>query len=343
MQSYMGLDSTDFHDLFDSEARRFRNFFANGDSTKTSFNTLMSLDGAILEEGYSGKPRGYNPGFFSGQSPSPLVEIMKDNGYETTSIFNDAYFGYPKGPCIDNYMVQSVERGVCARLDDDVQRLAFWRYCRLSQPHIEQCPRVDDALWRWGPWAYCKVFGFLARGVAIPRGNYLVRQLTSLGGDNPQFVIAHLFMPGHASKDRAMDRDREEAFVEQYRRQSNKAAGYMRQIIDHVENNDPGSILFVFGDHGAYFVGGVSFEEAPKLFVHHRYAILGGIYPPDRCEKYLDEAEGKGYMTTLDAVHAILECLSGGQSALVVPKEHELRVLTPHDTYLLDPGEFLYE
>ena len=51
----------------------------------------------------------------------------------------------------------------------------------------------------------------------------------------------------------------------------------------------------------------------------------------------------KGYMTTLDAVHAILNCLSGGQSAFVVPREHKLRVLTAHDTYLLDPKEFLYE
>ena len=343
MQNYMGIETTDLHELFDSEMRRFRNFFANGDSTKASFNTLMSLDGAIMEEGYKERLGGYNPGFFSGQSPSPLVEIMKHNGYETTSIFNDAYFGYPKGQYVDSYMVQSVERGVCARLDDNVQRLAFWRYCRLSQPHIEQCPRVDDAPWRWGPWAYCRVFGFLARGVAIPRGDYLVRQLTGIDGDKPQFVIAHLFMPGHASKDKAMDRRQEEAFVEQYRRQSNKAAVYLRQIIDHVRSNDPEAIMLIFGDHGAYFVGGISFEEAPKLFVQHRFAILGGVYPPDRCEKYIDEAEGKGYMTTLDAVHAILKCLAGGQSAFVVPREHKLRVLTAHDTYLLDPKEFLYE
>ena len=96
MQNYMGIETTDLHELFDSEMRRFRNFFANGDSTKASFNILMSLDGAIMEEGYKERLGGYNPGFFSGQSPSPLVEIMKHNGYETTSIFNDAYFGYPK-------------------------------------------------------------------------------------------------------------------------------------------------------------------------------------------------------------------------------------------------------
>ena len=342
MQNYLGIESTDVHELFDSEARRFRNFFANADSTKAFFNTLLSLDEAVLERA-TREDEVAIPDSSPANRQAPLVEIMKDNGYETTSIFNDAYFGYPKGPYIDNYMVQSVERGVCPRLDDNVQRLAFWRYCRLSQPHIEQCPRVDNALWRWGPWAYCKAFGFLARGVAIPRGDYLVRQLAGLDGDKPQFVIAHLFMPGHASKDTTMPRDRAEAFVRQYRRQADKAAIYMRRIIDHVRSSDPEAILFIFGDHGTYFSGGISFEEAPNLFVHHRFAVLGGVYPRDRCAKYLDEVEGQGYMATLDAVHAILNCLSGGQSAFVVPREHKLRVLTAHDTYLLDPKEFLYE
>ena len=51
------------------------------------------------------------------------------------------------------------------------------------------------------------------------------------------------------------------------------------------------------------------------------------------------EAEGRGYMTTLDAAHAILKCLSGGQSALVEPRNHQLRIGDAQ----VDPKEFLYE
>ena len=43
-----------------------------------------------------------------------------------------------------------------------------------------------------------------------------------------------------------------EAFAEGYQRGANRAAIYMRQIIDHVKNNDPEAILFMFGDHGAF-------------------------------------------------------------------------------------------
>ena len=118
----------------------------------------------------------------------------------------------------------------------------------------------------------------------------------------------------------------------------------MRQIIDHVKNNDPEAILFVFGDHGVFHsLRPPTFEDDPRLFMLGRYAIMGGVYPPDRCAEFLDGAEAQGSMTTLDAVHAILKCLSGGQSALAEPVEHKLRVWTDDDTFRLDPKEFLYE
>ena len=50
MQKYMGIESTDVHDLFDAEARRFRNLFTNAFPTKNSFNTLLSLDANVFME-----------------------------------------------------------------------------------------------------------------------------------------------------------------------------------------------------------------------------------------------------------------------------------------------------
>ena len=48
MQRYMGIESTDAHDLFDSEVRRFRNLFTNAFPTKNSFNMLLSLDDRVF-------------------------------------------------------------------------------------------------------------------------------------------------------------------------------------------------------------------------------------------------------------------------------------------------------
>ena len=66
---------------------------------------------------------------------------------------------------------------------------------------------------------------------------------------------------------------------------------------------------------------GMGIDEDPTFVnLQDRFAVLGGVFPRDRCGQYFDEAEAKGYMTTLDAVHSILSCLSGGQDALLEPR-----------------------
>ena len=305
MQKYIGVETTDFHMLFDKEARRFQNLFANSVLTYHSINTLLALDQDIFFEGRS-------PNYFAGHALSPLIWTMRENGYETTSIFNSTSLGHPKGPHIDNYVINIERGGLCTLLDEDIRKWAFWGYCRIMEVN-----------WRQGDSVY--------------KGDFLVGELTNLDTDTPQFVIAHLYLPGHTPKIFSYDnRDDREEFTRQYPDRSNKAAIYLGQIFDHIESNDPSAILFVFGDHGMWVSKGAEIQDDPTFFLHDRFGVLGGVYPPDRCADYFDEAEGKGYMTILDAVHAILSCLSGGQSALVgtrhdrfsgsgVPREHDYR------------------
>ena len=312
LQKYVGVESTDFHSLFEKEMRRFSNLFATSVSTRYSFNTLLALSQDIfLAES--------RPDYFSGQDLSPLVSIMKENGYETTSIYNDFFFGHTKGPYIDNYVTNNEVGTVCALLDESVGKWAFWGYCRIT-----------SAIW--------------ARAEVTPPGDFLVRELTSVDRDRPQFVIAHIYLPGHTAKSfryhNLKDRER---FAESYVKRSNQATSYLREIIDHVRDNDPSAILFVFGDHGMFLSTGMQVNEDPTFVIQDRFAVLGGVFPRDRCGQYFDEAEAKSYMTTLDSVHSILGCLSGGQSALLEPRldrffgegfeeEHDYR----YEEYLYD-------
>ena len=312
MQKYIGVETSEFHMLFDREARRFRNLFANSVSTTNSINTLMALDQDIFLAGR-------RPSYFAGHDLSPLIWIMRENGYKTTSIFNSTFFGHTKGPHIDNYVINIERGGLCTLLDENIREWAFWGYCRVMEVN-----------WR--------------QGDSIYKGDFLVRKLTNLDTGAPQFVIAHLYLPGHTPKIFSYDNtDDVEEFAGQYPDRSNRAAIYLRQIFDHIESNDPTAILFVFGDHGMWLSRGAAIEDDSTFFLQDRFGILGGVYPPDRCAEYFDEVEGKGYMTILDAVHAILSCLSRGQSALAgtrhdrfsgsgVPREHD---------YLYE--DFLYE
>ena len=52
MGKHMGIGTTDFHRLMESEMRRFRNLFANAVPTKHSLNTMMALDQDIYLEAH---------------------------------------------------------------------------------------------------------------------------------------------------------------------------------------------------------------------------------------------------------------------------------------------------
>ena len=84
-----------------------------------------------------------------------------------------------------------------------------------------------------------------------------------------------------------------------------------------------------------------------EFLVQDHYGVLGGVYPPGVCKKWFDQAqERRTYLTLLDAVHAVIECLTGGESALhVSPKDHPVGAwagVVP-DGWSRTYAEFLYE
>ncbi len=311
MQKHMGIETTDFHRVMEEEMRRFRNLFANSVPTTSFYRTLMALDLDIFAE--HREATGSSPDYFSGHDLSPLVWILRENGYETTSIYDNTFFGYRQGRGIDNYIINR-KGTACPVLDPAIRSWVFWGYC---------WNRVDQA--------------------GLPKGDFLLRELTAVNSSKPYFVIAHLGMPGHSPKIFDYDnKDDRERFLERFEKDFNRAAVYLEQIVEHVKANDPNAILFVYGDHGAWLSRGRDIEEDPQFFLQDRFATLGGVYPPHRCTAEFDEAESKGYITSLDVVHAILECLSRGESPLLKPRNDRFwgRVPGDHDYQYKD---FLYE
>ena len=310
MAKHMGIGTTDFHRVVDTEIRRFRNLFANSVPTTHSLNTIMALDQDIYLEEY-GNTRW--PSYFAGHDLSPLIWLLGQNGYRTTSIYESTFFGHAKGPHIHNYAVND-NSALCSLLDEGIRPLAFGGYC-----------------WNW-QWE------------GLTAADHLVRRLSSVDRSNPQFVMAHLNLPGHTPKmfdyHRRKDRER---FVSVFEERFNRAAIVLEQIIEHLRTNDPDSILFVFGDHGAWLSRGLEVEDDPEFFLQDRFGILGGVYPRNRCASQLDEAERKGYMTSLDVVHATIQCLSDGQSPLIEPRRDRFWTNDFPDHHSYEYKEFLYE
>ncbi len=309
LRKHLGLDNSRFHDLFEANFRRFPNFFSDDAHTAASLNMILALDKEMFFE--SGAE--YWGNLFSGVQPSPLLGILRNNGYETHSYYHSVYLGKYKGPHIDHYINHS-KASVCGLLDAAIQPIAFWGYCAFP----------EEAGWR----SLAEYFESLT------------------ANERPQFLMAHIEVPGHTAggfwHDDQAQRNTE---IRRYaRRLDGDATRYLEAILEHLKNNDPAAILYVYGDHGPQLSKGMSFEDNPTFVVQDRLGVLGGVYPPGACATYFDETLSKGYMTTLEGVHAILRCLSGGESALRTPRElairahhHVLRGMT------LSYKEFLYE
>ena len=323
LNKHLQLETTDFHDLFEERFRRFPNLFVDAVATKHSLYTILSLDPAVyISQRAALKVREDDDGppLFSGQSPSPLFGLLRNNGYEITTIYASTYFGNKKGPYVDNY-ITIYERTVCGLLDPKIRALSFWGYCS----------RIDLEGRRWDDLS--------AHRTAAP-----VLKVDVRGG--PQFVMAHLNYPGHVKKRsyRHGDASAFSAYQARYLESSNFAARQLDAIVRHLEENDPGAMLLVYGDHGTLASQGVKFADNPTFVVQANYGVLGGVYPREACAAWFDEVEAtQNYMTVLDAVHALLRCLSGGESALAKPRNRTIFSGSAKGQDLLGFDEYLYE
>ena len=321
LNKHLQLETTDFHDLFEERFRRFPNLFVDAIATKNSLYTVLSLDPSVYASQRAALP---DPFLFSGQNPSPLFGILRNNGYEITTIYGNTYFGNKKGPYVDNY-IRTDEHTVCRFLDPEVRALSFWGYCS----RIAREKRREKRTWN---------------DLSMDRTAAPVLKVDVSGG--PQFVMAQLTSPGHVRKYsyRHDDASKFSAYQARYLERSNYAARQLDAIVRHLEENDPGAILLVYGDHGTMASQGVKFADNPTFVVQTHYGVLGGVYPRDACATWFDEAEAaQNHMTVLDAVHALLRCLSGGESALAKPRNRTI-FFGPaggQDTSIFD--EHLYE
>jgi len=324
LQEYMGIETTDLLDLLNEEFRGFPNMFTDSIFTRHSLNTLLSLD----PEFYWSKRLevGGDPQYPTGHSPNPLFDILEDQGYETAFIFPSGYFGVAKGAHLDN-LVLGQTRAVCDFLDPSIAKAAFWGYCNLPLENYSSDGWVGDR------------HGYQAQVDAI------FDRSTESG---PQFVLTNFLLPLHT--DRHFDNDNSahlDDYRDQYLSNSRQAAGLLAQLLEQLDAHDPDGILFVFGDHGMNLTNTMTFDDDPEFVVKDRYGIFGGIYPRDACEPWFDETLSQhSYLTTLDAVHTILRCLSGGEEVLVEPRSRLIRNgygSFPNDDVERSFAEYLYE
>lgn len=310
LKKHLQLETTAYHEVLDVHFRPFVNFFADRPLTKSSLNSLLALDLEHFSEAARNDIEHY---FFPGLAPSPLLELFKHNGYETTTLFRSAYFGQKKGPYVDNYRRPNsfFNNDLCEFIDSQGWRaLTLMGYCSFKNS-----VKVRSALKWLGVIDDKKEIEFLLEHMRI-----------GLQKGVPQMFLAYIFSPGH-TKSGTFDRKADgmlETYKQQYFEASKKTAKQLNEIIHFVANEDPKAIVFAFGDHGPWISRQETFEEDSIFFVQDRYGVYGGIHPPNRCADSLSKTYNKDFVTILQAAHMIIRCLSGGMNAFITLDNYRL-------------------
>lgn len=330
LQKYMGLESTPYHDVLDGNFRRFKNFFADRIQTKRSLNSLLAFDIEHFSDAVR-NDSAYN--YFSGLTPSPLLEIFKYNGYETTTSYKSRYFGPKKGPHVDNYLYKidgrSLRDGGCEFVDTwGLRAPTFMGYCYFVQ---------SEKL-----WTYLQSWGVTTSPDIDPSDFIIGNARDRLKKGVPQFFLGYIFSPGHTNQKGYKNSAEElKEFKKNYLKHSKNTAYHLNKILSFLAKEDPNAIVYLFGDHGPILTRGGTFESDPDFYIQDRYGVYGGIYPPDRCANSFSKPYNKEFMTILQGAHMIVRCLSGGKNAFIKQTDYRLPEIENKDNIRYE--DYLYE
>ena len=297
LAKYLHLNDAPLPKALESNGFRIlKNAFAENIPTRPSFNALLAMEkNYFISVNTNGGDH-----LFQGIRPGPLVEIFDSNGYETTTLHDDSFFGSKKGKFVDNYEINR-EFTVCDYLIEN-KEVAFFGACALRGSAL--FPKT------------VKVGG--------PPIDFLMNYLKQMSKrTTPQFLVAHISPPSHV--DKAIfsgTREQIDDFRELYVKESQLASTNLKRIKDFIEVNDPGSILFVFGDHGPLISWGQGYKATDPFFIQDRYAVLAGIWPPDVCSESLNAPFSDGYLTIPEVARLIIRCLAGGVDSFVGHYSH---------------------
>jgi len=325
----LGLETSSYHEVLGANFRRLKNFFADRVPTRQSLNSLLALDISYYDKTLE---NGTAANFFAGLNPSPLFDIFKHNGYETTTFFRSRYFGQLKGPYVDHYEYIdegfNLVGGACEFIKPwGLRAFTFLGYCYFVKSK-----------------AYARLLSYFSVLLEIQdEADVLVTLMRdALDKDVPQLFVAYLFSPGHTDLqyNQKSRQDREE-YREYFQESSKITAAYIKQLISFIQEEDPTAILFVFGDHGPFMSRGSKVEDDSTFFVQDRYGIYGGIFPKDRCEDTFSSHNNENFITLAQAARLIIRCLTDGTDALAAPEDYHLDISAPSVSKKYE--DYLYE
>ncbi len=311
VRRHFGTDKTVYQTALENQGFRIlKNHFSRAPSTVLALNKFLAMDPDFYEK------TEHKNFIFTGLAPSPLYEIFRANGYATYTNHFTPYFGFYQGKYVDHYVVPH-RFAACLFLGEG-HLFAFFTYCpMLSLLSREKI--LDNDLFKFGS--------------VVHRDIDLQAVLNMYGGSlskkESAVFLSYIFLPGHSFPVfHYLRPETHENFYRNFFSGGEKAAQAVEKIMNFIKQNDPGAVVYVFGDHGPWVSRGLKWNltnpARQKFMIHDRYGVLGAIYPADTCRDYFSPSASPGYTTPDWAARQIVRCLAGGDDPFINPVKYPL-------------------
>ena len=303
--------------------RRFKNAFSEVPSTQLAINFVAGMDSGYVRSLESAAQKK----LFTGNTPAPLYEIFRANGYRINAYNRDFFMGPARGGFVDDYQTYS-PLTLCGHFQATGTDFAgFFGYCILTAPQVmsffgaEFAAAPDES----------KVVDF-----------YLRDFKSKITSGEPQFFFARVQSAYHTSPFYRGGAGEFAAFRNLYLRYVSQTEELMARMAGFVGENDADALMFVFSDHGMYMAADGWDEHnqtaaSRKYFIRDRY----GIYAAARakgCGKYFDEMPSSDFATPTMITRQIVKCLAGGKDPAAGKITYLLRRYDEQNTNEIEYG-----
>lgn len=296
-KAYLSIDRLPYEEALFEGGHIFRNAFSSYARTYLTLNSVMRL----ANPKYLADPKypELSENYFYGQSDSPIARIFRENGYNvrTGTRFGEA--AAMAGPFISQ-----------PKLSEDTS-IADSRFCVVSS-------KANYAL-----FLLCPIANFINKGHLFPdlsdRYKKLIVEYQSIEDySSPQlkYFYASNITSHVGTSFRFDDRKMIDEYSIKYENDAENVYKYLSEILNSIRKKNRKSIVFVFGDHGAFLSNSIPFEKDPNLVVTDKYGVFASIAlntstcPTDKFSYY----KGNGYITPERVLASIIRCLTDNKN-----------------------------
>lgn len=268
--------------------------------TKRSLNDVMRI-------GQSSQPLSY--GAFSGNTNSLLSKVLKKNDYKLITGFNGLYFGN-KGPYIDEGLFPTkvdIQTSVLCIAQRRFQKVQAGMICEVAF----RMYRIKGF-----KYIYSLLFGNNYGQKFDAWHERLISKIKyTASSTEPTLLYASTYKGiGHTSTSYDHnDLSARTAYKNEFIASSKGFSQQLKAVSEAISQNDPNSILIVFGDHGMYLSRAVDFEDNPEFFVRDRHLIMLALRKGGHaCSESVNLDFETAYITPARLLFAIFQCLGKG-------------------------------